>query len=57
MSAPLESYERVSIYDGAKLFLESAGKLSPEAKGMPVSSDSVRLRRELERRPSPDPPR
>jgi general stress protein 26 len=37
-------------YDGAKLFLDSAGRLPPAAKGKAKSSDSVRLRRELERR-------
>jgi len=37
-------------YDGAKMFLDAAGKLPPEARGAPKSSDSVRLARELERR-------
>jgi general stress protein 26 len=37
-------------YDGAKMFLDSAGKLPPEARTPPKSSDAVRLRRELERR-------
>jgi hypothetical protein len=37
-------------YDGTKMFLDGAGKLPPEARGAPKSSDSVRLARELERR-------
>ena len=42
--------EKYITYDGVKMFLDQAGKLPPEAKGPPKSSDSVRLRAELERR-------
>ncbi len=42
--------EKYISYDGVKMFLDQAGKLPPEAKGPLKSSDSVRLRAELERR-------
>ena len=42
--------EKYITYDGVKMFLDQAGKLPAEAKGPPKSSDSVRLRAELERR-------
>jgi general stress protein 26 len=37
-------------YDGAKMFLDAAGRLPPEARTPKQSSDAVRLLRELERR-------
>jgi general stress protein 26 len=37
-------------YDGRKMFLDAAGKLPASAKSAPMSSDTVRLRRELARR-------
>lgn len=37
-------------YDGAKMFLDSAGRLPAEARGEAKSSDTVRLARELARR-------
>jgi general stress protein 26 len=42
--------EKWITYDGAKMFLDSAGKLPAEAKSAPKSSDTVRLQRELQRR-------
>ena len=32
-------------YDGAKMFLDGAGRLPPEARGVAKSSDTVRLAR------------
>ena len=37
-------------YDGAKMFLDAAGRLPPERRTPAQSSDTVRLQRELERR-------
>ena len=42
--------EKWITYDGAKMALDSVGKLPPEQKGKPLESDTVRLQRELERR-------
>ncbi len=42
--------EKWITYDGAKMALDSVGKLAPEKKGSPKSSDSVRLAAELKRR-------
>ncbi len=42
--------EKWITYDGAKMFLDSAGKLRPELRTEPKTSDTVRLRRELEKR-------
>jgi len=42
--------EKWISYDGTKMFLDSAGKLPPELRTEPKSSDAVRLRRELEKR-------
>jgi general stress protein 26 len=42
--------EKWITYDGAKMFLDSAGKLPPEMRTEPKTSDAVRLRRELEKR-------
>jgi general stress protein 26 len=44
------SVEKWITYDGDKMARDSVGKLSDDEKGAPKSSDSVRLRRELERR-------
>ena len=42
--------EKWITYDGAKMFLDRAGKLPADARSAPKSSDTVRLQRELERR-------
>jgi nitroimidazol reductase NimA-like FMN-containing flavoprotein (pyridoxamine 5'-phosphate oxidase superfamily) len=42
--------EKWITYDGVKMFLDQAGKLPAEKRNAPQSSDSVRLRREVERR-------
>ena len=42
--------EKWISYDGAKMFLDSAGKLPPEKRRAPKSSDAVRLRAELAKR-------
>ena len=42
--------EKWITYDGTKMALDSVGKLPPERKGEPLESDTVRLKRELERR-------
>jgi general stress protein 26 len=42
--------EKWITYDGAKMFRDSAGKLPAEERTAPKTSDTVRLRRELEKR-------
>ena len=42
--------EKWITYDGDKMARDSVGKLADDEKGPPQSSDTVRLRRELERR-------
>jgi nitroimidazol reductase NimA-like FMN-containing flavoprotein (pyridoxamine 5'-phosphate oxidase superfamily) len=42
--------EKWISYDGVKMFLDAAGKLPPERRSAPRSSDTTRLARELERR-------
>jgi len=42
--------EKWITYDGAKMFLDAAGKLPAERKSPPKSSDGARLERELRRR-------
>ena len=42
--------EKYITYDGIKMFKDQAGKLPPEQRGAPKSSDAERLPRELERR-------
>jgi general stress protein 26 len=42
--------EKYITYDGAKMFAHTAGKLSEADLAPPLSSDTVRLRREIERR-------
>jgi len=42
--------EKWITYDGAKMFLDQAGKLPASAKREPMEADRVRLARELERR-------
>jgi nitroimidazol reductase NimA-like FMN-containing flavoprotein (pyridoxamine 5'-phosphate oxidase superfamily) len=42
--------EKWITYDGVKMALDAAGKLAPERKGAPKSSDAVRLGAEIERR-------
>jgi len=42
--------EKWITYDGAKMALDSAGKLPPEKKTKPASSDTERLAAELKRR-------
>jgi len=42
--------EKWITYDGAKMFLDAAGKLPAEKKSAPQSADVVRLERELRRR-------
>lgn len=42
--------EKWITYDGAKMFLDSAGKLAPEQRTAAKSSDTVRLGRELKKR-------
>ncbi len=39
--------EKWITYDGVKMALDSAGKLPPEKKSKPLSSDTLRLQREL----------
>ena len=41
--------EKWITYDGDKMARDSVGKLSEDEKGPPLSSDTVRLERELER--------
>ena len=41
--------EKWITYDGDKMAKDSVGKLSDDEKGPPMSSDTVRLERELER--------
>ena len=42
--------EKWITYDGAKMALDSVGKLPADRRGKPLESDAVRLKRELERR-------
>jgi general stress protein 26 len=42
--------EKWITYDGAKMALDSAGKLPPERKSPPLESDTLRLERERKRR-------
>jgi hypothetical protein len=42
--------EKWITYDGTKMFLDGAGRLAPEARSEPKSSDTVRLARERARR-------
>ena len=42
--------EKWISYDGVKMFLDAAGKLPPERRSAPSSSDTTRLARELSRR-------
>ena len=42
--------EKYITYDGMKMFADQAGKLPPEQRGKPKSSDAERLPRELKRR-------
>jgi general stress protein 26 len=42
--------EKWISYDGVKMFRDAAGKLAPDEKSAPASSDTLRLARELRRR-------
>jgi general stress protein 26 len=42
--------EKYITYDGAKMFMHAAGKISEEELSPPLNSDTERLERELERR-------
>jgi general stress protein 26 len=42
--------EKYITYDGAKMFAHTAGKISDADLAPPLSSDTLRLRREIERR-------
>ena len=42
--------EKWITYDGAKMALDSVGKLPAERRGVPLESDAVRLKRELQKR-------
>jgi general stress protein 26 len=42
--------EKYITYDGAKMFAHTAGKLGEADLAPPLSSDTIRLRRELDRR-------
>ncbi len=42
--------EKWITYDGTKMFLDSVGKLPPEKRTPPKSSDAVRLKAELRKR-------
>jgi hypothetical protein len=44
--------EKWITYDGVKMFLDQAGKLPAASRTPPQSSDTLRLRREIERRSS-----
>ena len=42
--------EKWITYDGVKMFLDAAGRLPPDQKSPPRSSDVTRLARELAKR-------
>lgn len=44
--------EKFITYDGAKMFAHTAGKLDPAELSEPLEADTVRLKREIERRSS-----
>lgn len=51
MSDDLENYELVSMtHDGVKMWAHTEGSLDPSELADPLESDTVRLRREIQRR-------